>query len=67
MANQNRDADTSCSFDYLAEMFAEKRGTRNPADVPKVRPCIRCRRPFRSRGIAHRVCWRCKREESFRT
>ena len=41
-SHSNRDADTSCTFDYLAEMFAEKRGTKNPADVPKVRPCVRC-------------------------
>lgn len=32
----------------------------DPRDVPALRLCLRCRRPFDSAGFGERICSRCK-------
>jgi hypothetical protein len=57
---KGREPDTNHSFDYLADLYAKERRTKNPGDKPKKRLCLRCGLPFRSRGVTNRVCSDCK-------
>lgn len=36
------------------------------ADVPKVRPCLRCGVDFESSGFGERICRRCKTSTTWR-
>ena len=36
------------------------------ADVPKVRPCLRCGVAFESSGFGERICRRCKTSTTWR-